>query len=391
MHIGIDARFYGPQVKGLGRYTEKLLEGLSLLEHDFHFTVFLNKEGREEFSLKDDRFTAVEVDIPWYGLAEQKEFPKILQQHNLDLMHFPHFNVPYLYRKPFVATIHDLILLDHPSRRASTLSWPKYQLKYLAYRLNLHHLLKKAEGILTVSEYVKHRIAKKFPFAKDKITVTYLAGNKPELSAGEEVSRVAKESAQSYGINKPYLLYVGNAYPHKNLEFLVEAFHQYWQQDKSLQLVLVGKRDYFYNRLEECITSFDWGMNPQEAVRIFGYATEQQLVNLYQRAQAYVFPSLEEGFGLPPLEAMQHGLPVLSSNRSCLPEILGDAALYFNPQSTQSLLEQLNTVLKNEAERNSLIQKGFAQTAKYDWQRTASQTLAFYQRILNSSSQIANK
>jgi glycosyltransferase involved in cell wall biosynthesis len=371
--IVFDARFYGTQVKGLGRYTQELLRHLAQLDHDFRFRVLLNTQGREEFDVKDNRFTPVAFDVPWYGLTEQWALLKVLKAEKADLAHFPHFNAPYFCKTPYVVTIHDTILFDHPSRRASTLSWPLYQAKYWAFKHHFSRVARKASGILTVSDYSRSRISRYVPEAKEKIIVTRIA---PSSQLSIPAATTKAQSTQS-----PYLLYVGNAYPHKNLEFLIRGFHKLWLQRNDLSLVLVGKLDYFYERLKELSHQLDW-KGKSCPVRFFGYATEKQLSDLYTNSTLYVFPSLDEGFGIPPLEAMQMGVPVLSSFAASMPEVLGDAAMYFDPTNESDFCTKVADLLQNEAKRAELVQKGRAQVGMYSWSLCAQQTTAVYQRIL---------
>jgi glycosyltransferase involved in cell wall biosynthesis len=299
--------------------------------------------------------------------------PKILKVEKADLAHFPHFNAPYFCKTPYVVTIHDTILFDHPSRRASTLSWPLYQAKYWTFKHHFSRVARKASAILTVSDYSRSRISHYVPEAKGKITVTRIA---PSSQLSIPAVTTKPGSTQS-----PYLLYVGNAYPHKNLEFLIHGFYKIWLQRNDLSLVLVGKLDYFYERLKERSHQLDW-KGKACPVRFFGYATEKQLSDLYANATLYVFPSLDEGFGIPPLEAMQLGVPVLSSSAASMPEVLGDAAMYFDPTNENEFCAKITDLLQDEVKRAELVQKGREQAAKYSWSLCAQQTAAVYQRIL---------
>lgn len=380
--IGIDARFYGTEQKGLGRYVQKLVEELARLDTPLRFKIFLSKKGIELYRAPNSRFLPVLMDVPWYGWPEQIEVPKILTREQCDLVHFPHFNVPYAYRRPYVMTIHDLILFDHPSRRASQLFWPLYQLKYAAFKLNLRHALNQSRRILTVSEHTKSRVEHYFSWTKNKITVTPIA---PGHAA---TATTTTYTADDLALTNPYILYVGNAYPHKNLAFLIKAFHAFKKQQPQSkhQLILVGKLDAFYFSLQELIDNLEWTGSEEPPVKIFGYATEAQLAALYQHAAAYVFPSLEEGFGIPPLEAMQYGIPVLSSDQGSMLEVLGSAALYFNPRDPADFIDKLNTLLTNASLRQQLISAGKAQTSKYSWKTCAEQTLKAYEQALKEIS-----
>ncbi len=177
---------------------------------------------------------------------------------------------------------------------------------------------------------------------------------------------------------KPYLLYVGNAFPHKNLEHLIKAFKTILSLEPSLELVLVGEIDDFYKSFQTLCKE----MGIEKNVIFAGRVSDRELKQLYQNALIYVFPSLCEGFGLPGLEAMKNGLPVVSSDSSCLPEIYGDAALYFNPQNTEEMVKAILEPLNNKELRDKLIKKGYKRIKKFSWQKCAQETLEIYKSII---------
>jgi len=174
------------------------------------------------------------------------------------------------------------------------------------------------------------------------------------------------------------LLYVGNAYPHKNLEGLIKVFSSVYKKNPDLSLVLVGKEDYFYKRLKE-IAKINW---PDVSPILFlGYVSDKNLKILYKKALAYIFPSFYEGFGLPPIEAMAHGCPVVSSNTSSMPEVLGEAALYFEPDNEIEMQKKIEEIMESEDLRRDLIGKGLKQAGQYDWKVCAKKTLAIYRAV----------
>jgi glycosyltransferase involved in cell wall biosynthesis len=189
---------------------------------------------------------------------------------------------------------------------------------------------------------------------------------------------------QKYHLGKNFLLYVGNAYPHKNLETLIRVFNRLYAEQKDLKLVLVGKEDYFYNRIKQYARSLNlWQKENLNSPVVFpGYVPDAQLEIMYQEARAYIFPSLYEGFGLPPLEAMGKGCPVISSDRASLPEILGSAALYFNPEDEEDMASKIKLVLKDEKLRSELIEKGIAKSREYNWWECANKTFNIYRQAL---------
>src|SRR3989339_1308260 len=221
MRIGIDARFYGPIGKGLGRYTQKLVENLEKIDSVNEYFIFLRKQNFEDYVPKNKNFQKILADYRWYTWQEQIFFPRLLKKYQLDLLHFPHFNVPLFYRGKSVVTIHDLILIHFPTVRNSTLSPFLYKLKFLAYKMVIKSAIRRSNRVIAVSKFTKKDILENYPEApNEKVVVTYEACEDYCLLSPEK----DQEILLKYGIMKPYILYVGNAYPHKNLERLVLAF-----------------------------------------------------------------------------------------------------------------------------------------------------------------------
>ena len=373
MRIGIDARFYGYIGKGLGRYTQKLIENLEKIDAENQYCVFLRKENWDEYKPVKSNFFKILADIPWYGWREQLQFPRLLKKLELDLVHFPHFNVPIFYKGKFVVTIHDLILLRYPTKKASALSPFFYFFKKIAYGIVIRQAVKKAEKIIAVSKQTKRDIKKYLGVPEKKIIVTYEAIDLSQNMPGDPCGKILEK----YGIMKPYLLYVGNAYPHKNLERLVLVFREISKKHPHLYLVLVGKEDYFYKCLKNFVSK-----NFVKRVIFADFIPDGDLGIVYSEALLYVFPSLCEGFGLPPLEAMAKNIPVASSNASCLPEILGEAAIYFDPEGMAEIAEMIEKALSDAGLRKKLIESGKQQIRKYSWEKMAKQTLEVYKNCL---------
>lgn len=388
MRIGIDARFYGSVGKGLGRYTQKLIEGLEALDTDNEYVIFLGRDNFFEYAPKNVRFKKVLARYPWYGFSEQFLFPFLLLRYRLDLVHFPHFNVPCWYPKKFIVTIHDLILLRYPTLRNTTRSALLYRIKFRAYRFIIASAIHRARHVITVSQFTAQDIAERYPFARGKTSVTYEATDAFcfFLPPGEERALLGRFSLlqsdtqsmpekMTRDILKPYVLYVGNAYPHKNLEVLLRAAAVF----PDMIFVLVGKEDYFYLRLKKSVEQ-----KKLQNVLFTGFVDDYHLNALYRFAVCYVFPSFYEGFGLPPLEAMARGLPVLASDRGSLPEILGDAARFFDPEVEGSFETALATILGSAVLQSELSDRGYAQAARYSWETMAKETLLLYQESVQN-------
>ncbi|MCK4968549.1 MAG: glycosyltransferase family 4 protein, partial [Candidatus Aenigmarchaeota archaeon] len=186
---------------------------------------------------------------------------------------------------------------------------------------------------------------------------------------------------KKYFINKPYFLYVGNAYPHKNLTKLLTAFKLFSQRQKY-QLVLVGKNDFFYQRLKTLAKQRN--LLSQRSIIFTGFVPDDELAILYQQCQAYIFPSLYEGFGLPPLEAMAQQAPVIAARAGSLPEILGPAALYFDPQQESNIVQVMEQLVDDDSLKQQLIINGNQQIKKYSWTCCAQQTLSIYQQTIKN-------
>jgi glycosyltransferase involved in cell wall biosynthesis len=372
MKIGIDARLYGPKVGGggLGRYVEQLITELQKIDNKNRYLLFLKKENFDTCKITNKNFEKRLADIHWYSIKEQVQMPKIVDQENLDLMHYPHWNIPLLSKTPFVVTIHDLLLLEEPNsaKKATQLDPFRYKMKYLGYKYIVDRAVHKSKHIVAVSEFTKGSILKHFSTSPEKISVIH-EGVTTRKSAPKNLPPT------THHLQPPYFLYVGNAYPHKNLEALIHGFAFFHKLHPEVKLVLVGKQDIFWKWLEK---EFDEIQIPKESVVFWGYATEKELDSLYQNATLYVFPSRHEGFGLPPLEAMARGVPVAASRATAIPEILGDAALYFEPDDIEAMVEVMEQSLSDEKLRDQMKKKGHEQIKKYSWKHMAEETAKIY-------------
>ena len=365
---------------GIGRYVEQLILNLQKIDVKNQYVLFVRKDFKLD-GLDLNRFEIIEADIPWYSWREQIEFTKIIKKAKLDLMHWPHWNIPVFYSGPFVATIHDLTMFHFPRPEATMLGPVKFWLKDKAHRFVVKRAVKKAKRIITTSEFTKYDIHKTLGVPNEKMTVVYQApfvGNMKSVFLDQrEKIRNPKQILDKYKISKPYVLYAGAAYPHKNLEKLMEAWKILGEKfDDEYQLVLAGKDNYFYKRLRQQCNNVT--MKQCKNVIFIGFISDEDLADLYEQADLYVFPSLYEGFGLSPLEAMAHGVPVASSNSSCLPEVLGEGAIYFDPNDAQNMADTIKIGLENEEIRHQLFANGSRELKKYSLEKMIKQTLSVY-------------
>lgn len=363
-HIVIDARIRrGP---GMGRYVDRLLEHMQTLNSPHRFTILV--EPDDPWRSRITNFVIVSAPYPQFSFNPLHELKFTWQLNKLkaDLVHFPAPQHPLTFRGKMVITTHDLTMLNFV--RPGTTPLPIFWLKKIAYRILIYVAHKKASRVITPTNYVADNIVKFFPFTKNKTVVTYEASE--PLAPGEAV--------QPKNISQPFLLHVGSPFPHKNIHRLIEAFERLLVDNPKLKLVLVGKKEHYFEELEE------WAkQRPSYPSIIFtGFIEDHELKWLYENAEAYVLPSLSEGFGLPGLEAMSHGTPLVSSNATCLPEVYGDAAVYFDPENLEEMIEAIQKVLDDKKLRESLIRAGHKQDQKYSWRKMAEQTLRVYDEAL---------
>ena len=362
MKIGIDARLYGTKHRGLGRYVKHLVDGLALTDSHNQYVIFLTSDNFDEFTIQSPNVKKVLLNARWYSFKEQYLVQWIIKKENLDLMHFPHFNVPFNFTGRYIVTIHDLIIDHFPDSRATTLPHWQYRLKLFLYKGMVRRAVKRAVTIIVPSEFVRQDLANIYHVPLAKIVKIHEGGDLENNQPATGLDRLK--------ISKPFLLYVGAAYPHKNLERLVKVFQKI-EPVGRYQLVLAGLEDIFYRRLA---TSFK-----TDDIILTGYLSDAELAALYQRALIFIFPSLYEGFGLPPLEAQAYGLPVVAADCSALPEVLGRGALYFNPESEAEMAEKIKSVLEDQKVRQDLIRQGQINRQRFSWQKMVLETIKLYQ------------
>jgi len=385
MRIGIDCRMFGPQNSGLGRYVEQLVLGLGEIDEENEYVLFV-RANTALTPLKGGVRT-VTADMPWYSWQEQVKFKKIIDKEKVDLMHFPHWNVPFFYNKPFVVTVHDLIMYHYPRQEASTHGLIVYWFKDLMHRLVLRHAVKRAKKIIVTSEFTKQDVHQTLGVPLEKMIVTYQAPF--NLITNNQDTNKFQISNFKFQIDKPFVLYVGNAYPHKNLEGLLKAWKIFCEKHSTdYQLVLVGKKNFFYEKLikktinqknNKAIEQFNnLAIQQYNNIVFTDYVNDEYLSMLYENASLYVFPSLYEGFGLPPLEAQTFGVPVVSSSATCLPEILGESVLYFDPENYEQMAEVIYRGLTDENLRFELKKNASENLLRFSWEELVKKTLEIY-------------
>lgn len=362
-HIVIDARESGTTT---GRYVDKLIEHMHALGAPYKISVVTKPDRTAYFQEIAPMYQVIASNHKEFTFAEQLGLLQQIKGLQPDLVHFSIVQQPVFYTGKVVTTMHDLttIRFRNPAKNPFIFTIKQHVYKWVNKRV-----AKKSIALITPTEYVKQDVAAYTHVSAAKIVVTY-----------ESADTLPQEARPIAGLaDKQFIMYVGRPQPHKNLNRLIDAFKLLKETHPNLVLVLAGKLDDLY-RLHQKRVSDESITN----VVFTDFISDGQLRWLYENCAAYVFPSLSEGFGLPGVEAMLHGAPLASSNATCLPEVYGDAAAYFDPTNSVEMAATIHAVITDDTLRETLIRKGTKQCKKYSWKKTAQQTLEVYNRVLES-------
>jgi glycosyltransferase involved in cell wall biosynthesis len=359
-HIAIDARIINSST---GRYVERLLTYLQEVDTVNSYSILVPAKDKDFWEPTAINFTVMVTDFKNYSINEQISFKKFLDELSPDLVHFCMPQQPILYRGNHVTTFHDLTLVKTYN---TDKNWLMYHFKQVVGKFVFKSVAKSSSQIIVPSEFTKNELLRFVNIPPDKITITY------------EAADVFVDKLTTY--NQPFkqfILYVGQQSNYKNIRRLGDAHQKLLKQHPDLGLILVGKVNDSAKINQKYFTKKNY-----KNIIFTDFIPDDQRDWLYTQAAAYIFPSLMEGFGLPGLEAMGYGAPVISSNATCLPEVYGDAAYYFDPNNTADITRAINDVLTDKELRDSLIQNGYKQIKKYSWQQTAQQTYEVYMKAL---------
>jgi len=374
MRIVIDARLYGLENAGIGRYIINLIREITKFDCKNDYFILLRKKYYQSLCFSNQKVRKVLADYPHYSFREQFFLPLQLIKLRPNLVHFPHFNVPIFWWGKYVVTIHDLIKHQFRGPEATTKSRLFYWFKYLNYKFLVRFAIGRAVRIITPSKWTKKGLKKQYGLNSAKIAVIYEGVNEKFKTKNSELK--AGDLLEKYKIKKPFLIYTGSLYSHKNVERLVMAVKDLNEiHHLNLFLVVVCGRNVFWERFRKQVKK----LKADGFVILTGFVSDDELNVLYRQAEVFVFPSLLEGFGLPGLEAMAVGLPVLASDSSCLPEVYGSAAVYFNPLNVKQMADKIKAVVTNRKLRVQMRALGYQQVRKYSWARMAKQTLEIYE------------
>jgi len=365
---------------GVGTYIRNVVRNLGRLDHENKYLLIGSSEKVQEIGSLPSNFHAVPLAAPERSVKGYREFRAAVRRLECDLVHVPNlFSVPRGLSCPYVMTVHDV--LEHMSRaRERSGFW-----RSLHFQLT-KRTLSGAARIFAVSNFTKNEMVKLFEIPSERIEVVYNAIDERFLR-GHASAADRELIAQRYQVTYPFLLYAGRISPHKNVVRMIEAF-------SALKTEL--ERDQAYSDLKLIIIGDDLSGNPdlrrtvvrsgvQNDVRFLGFVPIEVLRIFYDEAKVFVFPSLYEGFGLPPLEAMAHGTPVVTSNVSSLPEVVGNAAVLVNPENVFEIMRALHKVLMDQSLRERMKERSYQQASRFSWEKSVLRILDVYRQVGKSA------
>jgi len=355
--IVFDARVCNGKMHGISRVSEQLILNIVAQDRDNEYVLFVLNDYLRKRLPESDSVSYRKLSSPLYSIKEQFEVLKFANLENPDVFHSPTFTAPYFAKFPVVINIHDLTPMVYPEF---------FHVKYkYYYKFFVTRIARQATRVVTSSECSANDITRFIGLDSKKISIIYNGVYSPR----EKESPIFIE-----GLNAGYILFVANEMPHKNFVRSAQAFGELQKRlpNSKLQMVAVGISDkYFEESLVKNIPN----------IMCIQYLTPNQLMFLYRGASIFLFPSFYEGFGLPPLESMMFGTPVVSSNCSCMPEILGDAAVLVDPTDVTQICDALHKLKLDRNLRLSYTEKGYEQAKKYSWQKSAKQVIDIYKEI----------
>ncbi len=365
---------------GVGTYIRNVARTLLRLDHENEYFLIGDPQRVQELGALPPNFHAVPFTKKPKSLAGYFEFRRIVKQNRCDLVHIPHLvGTPQFLPCPYVITVHDLLDYIYRSHNGSS------SMQRALHLYCTRNVLKRAARILAVSNSTKKDIERFFSIPPSSIEVVYNAIDE-RFKLGHATDADRDFISERYQVNHPFILYTGRISPHKNVVRIIEAFSalkaELEKEDRfpDLKLIIIGDEVSRHPDLRRTVIR----SGVQHDVRFLGFLPIDVLRIFYDAAKVFVFPSLYEGFGLPPLEAMSHGTPVVTSNTSSLPEVVGNAAVLVNPENVFELMRAIHRVLVDQGLRDRLKQRGYEQAARYSWEASVERTLEIYREVAGS-------
>lgn len=365
MHIGIDARLLYYQMGGISQYILHLLPALARLDHVNRYTVFHSRKDGRHYTPSPPNFQRKNLWTPSHHRLERWTLSGEIAFSRLDVLHSPDFIPPQFGARRFIITVHDLNFIYYPEFLT------RQSMRY--YAEQIQWAVEKADHISADSHATRYDLIEHLGVPPAKVTTVHLAAN--PLYAKEYEETAVQQTLDQYKLPRGFILFVGTLEPRKNIPFLLEAYDRLRQTtDVDVPLILVGRKGWIYEEIFQRIDT----LGLTGLVRHLEGIYDEQLAHLYHAAGVLVTPSHYEGFGLPALEAMHCGCPVIVSNRGSLPEIVGQAGLIVDVLEEREWTDALHRVLTDTALRQRMIAAGSAQAATFSWQKTAELTRALY-------------
>ncbi|WP_446898274.1 glycosyltransferase family 4 protein [Clostridium sp. LBM24168] len=373
MRIGIDgraAKWY--RGTGIGTYTYQLINCLNKIDRINNYTLFMPEECRFEMTLRKNFQLNDTKDNKKDNFWDDINTPNILKDEKIQLYHIPQNGVglPYTKNCKFIITLHDVI----PYRMPETVS-DRYLRLFSEY---IPKIIPKCDGIITVSNFSKSDIMKAFDFPEDKIYVTPLASEDIYKPLDKRISKYIAKNY--YSIEGDFILYVGGFSPRKNIIGAIESFKKFLSlYKKPITLVIAGNKGKSYSIYRKCTEK----LNIQDKVIFPGFISINHLPYIYNASKLFLYPSFYEGFGLPTIEAMACGTPVITSNRTSMPEVVGKSALLIDPENHEDLCNAMLNILSDSKLYVNLVKSGLHRSSQFSWKKTAEHTLNIYNKIIN--------
>ncbi len=372
MRVGFDITAIPRAKSGVGFYVLNLLKALAEIDRENEYYIFSKKEDQLLVDFDTNSFNIIPCSTSNRLLRlgwEQILLPRHISRHKLKVFHSPHYTVPLKSKIPVVTTIHDMTFFTHPDVHEKS--------KVIFFQQMIPLATRRADAVIAVSENTKKDAMKFLDLPENKIHVVY-EGVDTRLYKPLKQDRQSSLIKERYGLRKDFILFVGTLEPRKNIDGVIRAF---WQVTKETEgqynLVVTGTKGWNYQSIFALVQE----LNLQENVQFTGYVPEEDLPHLFNAATVFVYPSFYEGFGIPPLEAMACGTPVVASNVSSLPEVVGDGGLLVDPYKVDEIAESILRILTHEDLRGELARKGRERAQLFTWQGAAQKTVDIYNLV----------